>query len=140
VPRAHTDGDVIIHFAKANVVHMGDTFTNGSYPFVDVGSGGTIDGYLTAADRVLALADDQTKIIPGHGPVASKRDLQEYRRVVGTIRDRIAGMVRQGKTLTEVAAAKPTAEWDATWGKGFMTPDVFLDIVYNDLKARLGTR
>ena len=140
VPPAHTDGDAFIYFAKANVIHMGDTFTNGSYPFVDVGSGGTIDGYLTAADRVLAIANDQTKIIPGHGAVATKAELQEYRRVVGTIRDRIAAMVKQGKSLTEVAAAKPTAEWDAAWGKGFMTPDVFLDIVYNDLKARLGGR
>ncbi len=140
VPPAHTDGDAFVYFAKANVVHMGDTFTNGSYPFVDVSSGGTIDGYLTAADRVLAVANDQTKIIPGHGPVASKADLQEFRRVVGTIRDRIATMVKQGKSLTEVAAAKPTAEWDATWGKGFMTPDVFLDIVYNDLKSRAASR
>ena len=138
VPPAHTDGDAFIYFAKANVIHMGDTFTNGSYPFVDVSSGGTIDGYLTAADRVLAIANDQTRIIPGHGAVASKADLQEFRRVVGTIRDRVAAMVKQGKSLTEVAAAKPTAEWDATWGKGFMTPDVFLDIVYNDVKSRAG--
>lgn len=140
VPPAHTDGDAFIYFAKANVIHMGDTFTNGSYPFVDVSSGGTIDGYLTAADRVLAIANDQTRIIPGHGAVASKADLQEFRRVVGTIRDRVAAMVKQGKSLTEVAAAKPTAEWDATWGKGFMTPDVFLDIVYNDVKSRAGSR
>ena len=138
VPPAHTDGDAFIYFAKANVIHMGDTFTNGSYPFVDVSSGGTIDGYLTAADRVLAIANDQTRIIPGHGAVASKADLQEFRRVVGPIRDRVAAMVKQGKSLTEVAAAKPTAEWDATWGKGFMTPDVFLDIVYNDVKSRAG--
>ncbi|MBK6306430.1 MAG: MBL fold metallo-hydrolase [Gemmatimonadetes bacterium] len=137
---AHTDGDAYIHFVKANVIHMGDAFPNGSYPFIDSGSGGTIDGIIAAADRVLAIANDQTKIIPGHGPMASKADLQEFRRVIGTIRDRIRTLVSQGKSLTEVAAAKPTAEFDAKWGKGFMTPDVFLDIVYNDLKGRAGAR
>ena len=140
LPPAHTDGDAYIRFIKANVIHLGDVFNNGGYPFVDTGSGGTIDGFITGADAVLAIADERTRIIPGHGPVATRADLAEYRRMVATIRDRILALVRQGKSLTEVAATRPTAEFDAKWGKGFMTPDLFLDIVYHDLTARHGTR
>jgi glyoxylase-like metal-dependent hydrolase (beta-lactamase superfamily II) len=86
VPNAHTDGDSIIHFKKANIVHMGDTFFNGFYPFIDYSSGGTPDGVIAATERVIALSDDQTKIIPGHGPLATKADLIVYRNMlVGTI-------------------------------------------------------
>lgn len=140
LPPAHTDGDAYIHFVKANVIHLGDVFNNGGYPLIDVSSGGSIDGFVAAFDAVLAVADDRTKIIPGHGPVATRADLLEYRRMVATVRDRILALVRQGKSLTEAAAARPTAEFDATWGKGFVNPDLFLDIVYNDLKARHGAR
>ena len=140
LPPAHTDGDSFIHFMGANVIHMGDTFFNGSYPYIDTGSGGSVDGVVASADRVLAIANEETRIIPGHGPVSTRADLAEYRRVVSTIRDRVQAMVRQGKSLAEVVASKPTAEFDAKWGKGFMTSDVFLDIVYGDLKARDGKR
>ena len=140
LPPAHTDGDSFIHFMGANVIHMGDTFFNGSYPYIDTGSGGSVDGVVASADRVLAIANEETRIIPGHGPVSTRADLAEYRRVVSTIRDRVQAMVRKGKSLAEVVASKPTAEFDAKWGKGFMTSDVFLDIVYGDLKARDGKR
>ncbi len=140
LPPAHTDGDAYIHFTRANVIHTGDVFNNGAYPLVDTYSGGSIDGYITAIDAVLAVADDRTRIIPGHGPVATRADLVEYRRVVATIRDRVLALVRAGKSLTEAAAAKPTAEFDDRWGKGFVTPDFLLDVVYNDLKARHGSR
>lgn len=140
VANAHTDGDAIIHYMKANVIHMGDTYFHGAYPYIDTPSGGSIDGIVAAADAALALAKPDTKIIPGHGPVSSKSDLQEYRRVVALIRDRVKALVAQGKSLTEVAAAKPTAEFDAVWGKGFMNPDVFLDIIYNDLKSKYGPK
>ena len=136
VAAAHTDGDAIIHFTKANVIHMGDTFFNGRYPFIDLSSGGSIDGIVAAADKGLSLANDDTKIVPGHGAVGTKADLQEYRRVVGTIRDRIAKMVTAKKTLAEVAVAKPTADFDAKWGKGFITADLMVDQVYASLTKK----
>jgi glyoxylase-like metal-dependent hydrolase (beta-lactamase superfamily II) len=136
VPPAHTDGDTIIHFKKANVVHMGDCFFNGSYPFIDLSSGGSVDGLIAAADKVLGLVDMNTKIIPGHGPVADKAALQIYRDVVATVRDRVKAMVAAGKTLEEVKAAQPTREFDAKWGGGFMKPDVWLAIVYQSLKGK----
>ncbi len=134
VANAHTDGDAIIRFRNANVVHMGDVFFNGLYPFIDSGSGGTIDGVIAAADKVLALADDRTKIIPGHGPLSSKADLQAYRDMLATVRDRIVKLVRAGKTQEQVLAAQPTREFDAKWGNGFMKPDVWVGRLYVELK------
>jgi glyoxylase-like metal-dependent hydrolase (beta-lactamase superfamily II) len=140
VPPSHTDGDALIYFSKANVLHMGDTFFLKNYPFVDRVSGGSFEGVIEVADAALAMTNESTRIIPGHGVVASRADLQEYRRVLSTLRDRIKALVLQGKTLQEVAAAKPTAEFDATYGRGFINPDAFLDMTYNDLKARYGPR
>ena len=133
VARAHTDGDSIVRFRKANVVHMGDTFFNGNYPFIDVDSGGSIDGVIAAADRVLASIDAGTKLIPGHGPLGTKADLQTYREMLAGIRDRVKALIAQGKTLDQVIAARPTAQWDATWGKGFMKPDLFVGFVHRSL-------
>ena len=134
VPPAHTDGDSIVHFVKADVVHMGDVFFNGGYPFVDTSSGGRVDGVIEAADRVLAGIGDSTRIIPGHGPLARKADLQAYRDVVKAARDRIAKLKGEGKTRDEAIAAKPTADLDATWGKGFMKGDSFVGLAYDSLK------
>lgn len=100
VPPAHTDGDSIIHFRKANVVHMGDLFFNGMYPFVDIWSGGSFEGVIAAADRALTIGDDQTKFIPGHGPVATKADLEAYRNTLVAIRDKLKPMLAAGKSLT----------------------------------------
>ena len=136
VARAHTDGDSIIRFKKANVLHMGDTFFNGNYPFIDVDSGGSIDGMIAAADQVLAIADDKTKIIPGHGPLGTKADLQNYRNVLAGIRDRVKALIAQGKSLDQIVAAKPTAQWDPTWGKGFMGPAVFVGFVHRSLTEK----
>ena len=136
VAPAHTDGDAIIWFRRANVIHMGDTFFNGRYPLVDLSSGGSIDGMVAAADRVLAVADANTKIIPGHGPLGDKAALQTYRTMLATIRDRIRQAVAAGKTLEQVQAAKPTAEFDAVWGTGRITPAQFVEIIYTDLAAR----
>lgn len=133
VPPAHTDGDVIVHFVKANVVHAGDVFFNGGYPFVDVSSGGRIDGVIAASERVLGGIDDQTRIIPGHGPVGTKADLQAYHDVLKTLRDRIAKLKAEGKSKDQVIAAKPTADHDAKWGAGFMKGDVFTGLVYDSL-------
>jgi cyclase len=136
VAPAHTDGDTVVHFKKANVVHMGDCFFNGMYPFIDLSSGGSIDGVVAAADKVLALVDMNTKIIPGHGPVGDKAALQIYRDVMASIRDRVKALVTAGKTLDEVKAAQPTKDFDAKWGGGFMKPDVFTAIVYQSFKGK----
>jgi cyclase len=136
VPPAHTDGDAIIWFRHANVVHMGDTFFNGRYPLIDLSSGGSVDGMVGAADRVLGMVDANTKIIPGHGPLGDRTALQAYRTMVATVRDRIKRAVAAGQTLAQVQASKPTADFDAVWGKGSITPERFVEIVYTDLKAR----
>jgi cyclase len=129
VPRAHTDGDLIVHFRKGDIVHMGDTFFNGFYPFIDVGSGGSADGMVTAADRVLALAGEKTRIIPGHGPLASKADLHATRDLLATVTQRIKDLRRSGKTDSEIRAAKPAAEFDARYGGGFIKPDQFVQMM-----------
>ena len=136
VPPAHTDGDAIIYWHHANVVHMGDTYFNGRYPLIDLSSGGSVDGMIGAADRVLALAGPETKIIPGHGPVGDRVSLRAYRDMLVTVRDRIRAMVRDGKSLAEAQAAKPTQQFDAVWGTGSITPDKFVEIVYTELAAR----
>lgn len=140
VPNAHTDGDALIHYVRSNAIHMGDTFFAGRFPFIDRASGGTVDGIVEAADRALAIARSDTRIIPGHGPISSVDDLREYRRVVALVRDRVKALVQQGKTLTEVAAARPLEGIAPSWGSGFINADVFLDTVYGDLKARAGTK
>lgn len=136
VPPAHTDGDALIFYEKSNVIHMGDTFFNGGYPLIDTATGGTFDGIITAADKALGLANADTGIIPGHGAVATRRDLQRYRDALTTIRSRILKMVLEGKTLDQVRAAKPTADWDEAWGKGFISGDALTATAYADLKAR----
>ena len=133
VPPAHTDGDAVIHFVKADVLHMGDVFFNGSYPFIDASSGGRIDGYIAAADRVLAGITERTQIIPGHGPLGTKADLQAFRDMLKTARDRIAKLKAEGKSRDEVIAAKPTADLDAKWGGGFMKGDTFAGLAYDSL-------
>ena len=133
VTPAHTDGDSIIHFVKADVVHMGDVLTNGSFPFVDTSSGGRVDGFIAAADGVLAVATEKTRIIPGHGPLATKADLQAFRDVVKTVRDRVAKLKAEGKTREQAIAAKPTADLDAKWGGGFMKGDSFVGLAYDSL-------
>jgi len=136
VPPAHTDGDVIVWFRHANVIHMGDTFFNGRYPLVDLASGGSSDGFITAADRVLALADANTKVIPGHGPLGDRVALQAFRTMMATVQGRIKQAIAAGRTLDQVKAAKPTADFDAVWGNGRITPTMFVEILYQDLSRR----
>jgi glyoxylase-like metal-dependent hydrolase (beta-lactamase superfamily II) len=118
LPAAHTDGDAVIHFMNANVLHMGDLFFNGSYPFVDVQSGGDVDGVVAAADMALSHVNPSTRIIPGHGPLATPADLRRYRDMVATVRDRVAALKAEGKTEDQVVAARPSAEFDAAWSGG----------------------
>ena len=136
VPPAHTDGDVIVWFKHANVIHMGDTFFNGRYPLVDLASGGSSEGFITAADRVLALSDANTKIIPGHGPLGDRVALQAFRTMMATVRDRIKQAIAAGRTLDQVKSAKPTADFDAVWGNGRITPTLFVEVLYQDLSRR----
>jgi len=131
---AHTDGDTMIHFREANVIHMGDTYFNGFYPFIDVGSGGSLEGTLAAVDTVLALAGADTTIIPGHGPVSNRAELIAYRDMLNAARAGIAPLIAAGKSVEDVLAAKPTAALDAKWGGGFLNPERFVRIMYTALK------
>jgi cyclase len=133
VAPAHTDGDSIVHFTKANVIHMGDLYVSGAYPFVDKSSGGEVNGIIAAADQALAMANEATKIIPGHGAVSNMAGLKQYRDVVTTVRDRVAALIKQGKSLADVQAAAPSKEFDATWGTGFMKGEQFVAAVYSSL-------
>ena len=133
VPRAHTDGDVIVHFAASDVIHMGDVFWNRLYPLIDTGSGGTIDGMIAACDRALGLASAKTRIIPGHGPLGSRDDLVAYRDMLAAIAGRIRKMIRDGMKLEEITASKVTADFDGVWGKGFIPPHKFAEMVAMNL-------
>ena len=133
IPPAHTDTDIYIHFTRGNVLHLGDTFFNGTYPFIDAGTGGTINGMIAAADRALKMVNATTRIVPGHGPLGNRGALGKYRDVLVTVRDRVQKLKTAGRTEQEVVAARPTADLDPVWGKGFMQPDVFVGIVYNTL-------
>jgi glyoxylase-like metal-dependent hydrolase (beta-lactamase superfamily II) len=132
VPSAHTDGDAVVWFVKADVMHVGDIYFNGLYPFVDLSSGGSVSGLIAAADRVLALAGENTKIIPGHGPLSNPREFRAYRDLVATVYGRVRELVAQGKSKDEVLAARPSAEYDALWGNDFMSPTEFVGILYDD--------
>jgi glyoxylase-like metal-dependent hydrolase (beta-lactamase superfamily II) len=130
LPPAHTDGDSVVHFKTANVMHMGDLFFNGLYPFIDASTGGSLEGMIAAADKVLVLANESTQIIPGHGPMARKGDLKAFRDMLAGVRDKIKPLVTAGKTLAEVQAAKPTQAFDEKWGKGFLKPEQFVEVAY----------
>jgi glyoxylase-like metal-dependent hydrolase (beta-lactamase superfamily II) len=137
VPRAHTDGDAMVHFVNSDVLHTGDVFWNGIFPFIDTASGGTIDGTIAACDRALAIAKDSTRIIPGHGPLSDKAGLKAYRDMLVVVADRIGKLVAAGKTPEEVEAAKPLADLDEKWGKGAIKTDTFARMVaHNILKNR----
>ena len=129
VPKAHTDGDLIVHFRKSDVIHMGDVFFNNMYPFIDGGSGGSAEGVIAAYDRVLALAGDGTRIIPGHGPLASKADLQATRTMLATLSQRIKDLRRAGKSDAEIRAAQLTAEFDGRFGGGFIKPEAVVQML-----------
>jgi cyclase len=130
VAPAHTDSDIYVHFQKANVISMGDLFFNGMYPYIDPGTGGTISGMIAAADKILSLADNQTKIVAGHGPLGNKVDLTKSRDMLVTSRDRVQKLKSAGKSAQEAVAEKPFADLDPVWGKGIINGDQFVQIVY----------
>ncbi|MEP7350574.1 MAG: MBL fold metallo-hydrolase [Sphingorhabdus sp.] len=134
VPVAHTDGDSFIHWTKSNVIHMGDLFMFGvSFPFVDDSSGGNVRGFVTAADKALAIANDQTKIIPGHGPIATKADLQNHRNMVAGVIAKVEAGIKAGQTLDQIKASRP-ADGYGLRADGFITADSFVETVYGMVK------
>jgi cyclase len=137
---AHTDGDTVIYIAPANVAVVGDIFSNHVYPIIDLVSGGSIDGMIHSVDRILAQTDEQTKIVPGHGPVATRSDLQAYCEMLVQVRQRINDLVMAGKTMNEAIAALPTKEFDAKWGGGYVTADVFTKMVFSSLASSTASR
>ena len=136
MPNAHTDGDAVVLFTKSDIVHMGDIYFNGFYPFIDYETGGSAAGVVAACDKVLAIATDKTRIIPGHGPLSTAAELKVYRDLVATVAARVKTLVSQGKTLDEIKAAKVSADYDEKWGKGFIKPDRFAEMLARELMKR----
>lgn len=135
VADAHTDGDAIIHFRKANVIHAGDTFFNGWYPFIDADSGGSIAGLMGAIDTMLALSDEDTRIIAGHGPVSGKAELQAYRQMLVETVTRVRTLRAEGKSVDEIVALAPNADYDGTWGTFFINPERYVRMIVNLLES-----
>jgi glyoxylase-like metal-dependent hydrolase (beta-lactamase superfamily II) len=127
---AHTDSDISVHFTDADVLHVADTWWNGVYPFIDYSTGGSIDGSIRAAEDNLAMVTDKTIVIPGHGPVGGRPELIEFRDMLVAIRENVAVLKKQGRTLDETIAAKPTGVFDAKWGQFLVSPAKFTGLVY----------
>lgn len=132
-PHAHTDGDVVVYFTAANVIHTGDLFFKGRYPFIDVKNGGSVQGLIAGMEDIVAQADNNTKIIPGHGRLANKQDLEADLHVLRTLKNRVQSMIDNGKTLKEVLSAKPSAEYDAAYGNGFIKSKKMVSDIYISL-------
>jgi glyoxylase-like metal-dependent hydrolase (beta-lactamase superfamily II) len=127
---AHTDSDISVYFTDADVFHVGDTFWNGYYPFIDYSTGGSIDGMIRATQENVAKVTDTMIVIPGHGAVGDKSQLVFYRDLLVDTREKVAALKKQGKSLDEIVAAKPTAATDAKWANGFRSPKDFIGDVY----------
>ena len=130
---AHTDSDIYIHFQKANVLHMGDVFFNGFYCYIDKETNGSIGGMIAGATKMLAMIDNETKVVPGHGPLGNKADLRIFRDMLVTVRGRVRKLKSSGKSLQEAVAAKPLSDLDPVWGKGVLNSDDFVHVVYTTL-------
>ena len=139
LPNAHTETDIVVRFRKANVLHMGDTFTGG-FPFIDGSNGGTLDGFIRAHETVLASVDDNTKIIRGHGPLGNKAELAAYHDMLVTVRDRVAKLVKAGKTEEQVVEARPTKEFEEKYGGTNFNAAQWIGRAYVDQKQALERR
>jgi glyoxylase-like metal-dependent hydrolase (beta-lactamase superfamily II) len=128
---AHTDSDISVYFTDADIFHAGDTWWNGVYPFIDYSTGGSINGSIRAAEANLAATTSKTIVIPGHGPVGGRSDVVEFRDMLVTIRDNVAALKKQGRSLDEAISARPTAAFDAKWGQFLITPAMFTGLVYS---------
>lgn len=131
--KAHTSGDIAIHFTQANIIHAGDVFFNGLFPYIDQEAGGSLDGYIQAQQTLIDLADDKTRIIPGHGPLASRQDLQNASNMLRAAKQKIAALVEQGKSEAEVVAINPLAEYHEQWNWGFISTEIMTRQVYRAL-------
>ncbi len=131
----HTDGDVIVQFKKANIVHTGDAFVRYGYPFIDISSGGSVNGFINTLDKILSIIDDNTKVIPGHGEVATKADVKKVRDNLADIRDQVAAALKKGKKIEDMAALGITDKYDAEYGKGFVKGKDFVLMVAENLKG-----
>lgn len=133
LPAAHTDGDCLVHFRTANVLHVGDIWFRGMYPFFDVNAGGTLAGIIAGLDRALELADEKTVIIPGHGPLGRKAELKAYRDMLSRAHQRIEAAVKQGMPREKVIAAGPTKDLDEKWGRSWLTPNAWVGLIYDGM-------
>jgi len=133
VPRGHTDGDSIVYFPDSNVLHMGDIFFNGLYPFIDLDGGGSIQGMIAGVELGISLAGEETQIIAGHGPMSDLPGLQEYLAFLTRARDQVQALIDQGMSLEQAIEQKPTAEWDEILGKVWITPAQLVTFIYNSL-------
>jgi glyoxylase-like metal-dependent hydrolase (beta-lactamase superfamily II) len=134
VPPAHTDGDLIVRFVEADVIQTGDTFFHGFYPDIDEPHGGTIDGMIALYDKLYGMCGPNTRIIPGHGPVASREDLREYQAMLRQVRERVARAIADGMTEEQLIASHPLDDLDPKWGGNLVKQPYLLGIVYEDLK------
>jgi len=132
-PHAHTDGDSIVHLPEANVIHSGDVIFYGLYPFVDGESGGSLKGLIAAVDRIAEHVDEETIIIPGHGPLMGKRQLGQYRELLSTVHERLQARIAAGEDLETIQKAEITAEFDAFWGSGFLPPERWVELLYTNM-------
>jgi cyclase len=135
VPPAHTNGDLIVHFIEADVIQTGDTFFHGFYPDIDQPHGGTIDGMIALYDRLYKMSGPNTKIIPGHGPVANREDVREYQGMLREVRKRVARAVAAGMTEEQLVASHPLDDLDRKWGGNLIKQPYLLAIVYEELKG-----
>ncbi len=133
VPNAHTDGDSIVHFTDTNAIHAGDLFFNGFFPFIDTDHGGSLAGMIAGADVILALANDDTKIIPGHGPLATKTDLQSYRDMLALAHQKLSSLKAEGVTLSDVIEMQPLADLDEKWGQAMLSAEKWISLIYDSL-------
>ena len=135
VANAHTDGDSVIHFPEVNVIHTGDAMFNKLFPFIDMDSGGSVDGFIAAQKKIIAIADDETKIIPGHGVLANKADLQAAVDMLEDAQARVRALVDAGKSQEEVIAENPLADYHDGWNWGFITTERMTEALYRSLTA-----
>lgn len=135
IENAHSDADIVIYFRKANVMHTGDIFFSVLYPYIDVSHGGSIDGMIAASEKVIGMIDENTKIIPGHGPLSDREGVIAFRKMLITVRDRVKSQIEAGKTLEEIVASKPTADFEKDQVPS-ISPDMFVKIVYSDLTKK----
>lgn len=133
---SHTDGDAIIHFTKSNVFHTGDVFVRYGYPYIDYSSGGSVNGFIEVLDKLLTMLNDQSIVIPGHGELATKADVQKFRDRMADIRDQVKAALKKGKKLEEIPALGITDKYDAEWGKGFLKGKDFLLMIAEELAKK----